>query len=40
MLQEVKNKIIFLSLKINEKIFDNWEKNKEFIEKEVASLKF
>lgn len=39
MLEEVKNKVVDLSLKINWKIFWDASKNKEFIEKEVNSVK-
>lgn len=39
MLEEIKNKVIDLSLKINWKIFWDASKNKEFIEKEVNSAK-
>ncbi|MCD5382745.1 ATP synthase F0 subunit B [Candidatus Gracilibacteria bacterium] len=39
MLEEVKNKVVDLSLKINGKIFGDASKNKEFIEKEVNSVK-
>ena len=39
MLEEVKNKVVDLSLRINWKIFWDASKNKEFIEKEVNSVK-
>ena len=39
MLEEMKNKVLDLSLKINWKVFWDSEKNKEFIEKEVANVK-
>jgi len=39
MLEEMKNKVLDLSLKINWKVFWDSSKNKEFIEKEVNSVK-
>ena len=39
MLEEMKNKVLDLSLKINSKVFWDSSKNKEFIEKEVNSAK-
>lgn len=39
MVNSMKSKIIDLSLKINSKIFDNTDLNKEFITKEVNSIK-
>jgi hypothetical protein len=39
MLGEMKEKVLNLSLKINSKVFDNKDNNKEFISKEVNSIK-
>lgn len=39
MIGEMKDKILNLSLKINSKVFDNKSTNKDFIEKEVNSIK-
>lgn len=39
MLEEMKSKVLDLSLKINSKVFDNKDSNKEFITKEVNSIK-
>ncbi|MBT3729590.1 ATP synthase F0 subunit B [bacterium] len=39
MLNEMKNKVLDLSLKINSKVFNNKDNNKEFINKEVNSIK-
>ncbi len=39
MLNEMKNKVLDLSLKINSKVFDKKDNNKEFINKEVNSIK-
>lgn len=39
MLQEMKSKVLDLSLKINWKVFWDASKNKEFVEKEVNSVK-
>jgi F-type H+-transporting ATPase subunit b len=39
MLDSMKEKVLDLSLKINSKVFDNKDNNKEFISKEVNSIK-
>lgn len=39
MLQEMKSKVLDLSLKINWKVFWDSSKNKEFVEKEVSLIK-
>jgi len=39
MLSAMKEKVLDLSLKINSKVFDNKDNNKEFISKEVNSIK-
>ncbi len=39
MLGAMKEKVLDLSLKINSKVFDNKDNNKEFISKEVNSIK-
>jgi len=39
MLSEMKEKVLNLSLKINSKVFDNKDNNKDFISKEVNSIK-
>ena len=39
MLNEMKNKVLDLSLKINSKVFDKKDNNKDFITKEVNSIK-
>lgn len=39
MLDAMKDKVLDLSLKINSKVFDNKDNNKEFITKEVNSVK-
>ena len=39
MLEAMKEKVLDLSLKINSKVFDNKDNNKEFISKEVNSIK-
>jgi hypothetical protein len=39
MMQEMKEKVLDLSLKINWKVFWDSSKNKEFVEKEVSSIK-
>lgn len=39
MIGEMKEKILNLSLKINSKVFDNKDNNKDFISKEVNSIK-
>jgi len=39
MLEEIKDKVLDLSLKINWKVFWDSSKNKEFIEKEVKAVK-
>ncbi len=39
MIGAMKDKVLNLSLKINSKIFDNKDSNKEFIQKEVNSIK-
>lgn len=39
MVNSLKDKLVDLSLKINSKIFDDSSKNKEFVEKEVNSIK-
>jgi vacuolar-type H+-ATPase subunit H len=39
MLEIMKEKVLDLSLKINSKVFDNKDNNKEFITKEVNSIK-
>ena len=39
MIGEMKEKILNLSLKINSKVFDNKGNNKDFIEKEINSIK-
>ena len=39
MLEEIKDKVLGLSLKINWKVFWDSSKNKEFIEKEVKAVK-
>jgi hypothetical protein len=39
MISVMKEKILGLSLKINSKVFDNKDNNKEFISKEVNSIK-
>lgn len=39
MIDAMKGKILDLSLKINSKVFDNKDSNKEFIQKEVNSIK-
>ena len=39
MLNEMKNKVLDLSLKKNSKVFNNKDNNKEFINKEVNSIK-
>lgn len=39
MLDLMKEKVLGLSLKINSKVFDNTDSNKEFIQKEVNSIK-
>jgi F0F1-type ATP synthase membrane subunit b/b' len=39
MLDSMREKVLDLSLKINSKVFDNKDNNKEFITKEVNSIK-
>jgi hypothetical protein len=39
MLELMREKVLDLSLKINSKVFDNKDSNKEFINKEVNSIK-
>jgi F-type H+-transporting ATPase subunit b len=39
MMWELREKVLNLSLKINSKVFDNTDSNKDFIKKEVNSLK-
>ena len=39
MIESMKKKVLDLSLKINSKVFDNKDNNKEFISKEVNSIK-
>ncbi|MDD2870349.1 MAG: ATP synthase F0 subunit B [Candidatus Gracilibacteria bacterium] len=39
MIDSMKQKVLDLSLKINSKVFDNKDSNKEFITKEVNSIK-
>lgn len=39
MLEMMKEKVLDLSLKINSKVFDNKDNNKDFISKEVNSIK-
>ena len=39
MLNVMKDKVLDLSLKINSKVFDKKDNNKEFISKEVNSIK-
>jgi len=39
MIDSMKEKILDLSLKINSKVFDDTTSNKEFITKEVNSIK-
>lgn len=39
MLDAMREKVLYLSLKINSKVFDNKDNNKEFIQKEVSSIK-
>jgi F0F1-type ATP synthase membrane subunit b/b' len=39
MFNVMKEKVLDLSLKINSKVFDNKDNNKEFISKEVNSVK-
>lgn len=39
MVESMKEKVLDLSLKINSKVFDNKDNNKEFISKEVNSIK-
>jgi F0F1-type ATP synthase membrane subunit b/b' len=39
MIDAMKEKVLDLSLKINSKVFDNKDNNKDFISKEVNSIK-
>jgi hypothetical protein len=39
MVSEMKTKIVDLSLKLNEKIFKNEKANKDFMQKELETLK-
>jgi hypothetical protein len=39
MMDELKSKVLELSLKINSKVFDSNDSNKEFIKKECNSIK-
>jgi hypothetical protein len=39
MFESLREKVLDLSLKINSKVFDNKDMNKEFINKEVNSIK-
>jgi hypothetical protein len=39
MLDMMRDKVLGLSLKINSKVFDSTDSNKEFIQKEVNSIK-
>lgn len=39
MIEEMKDKVLDLSLKINSKVFDKKDANKDFIQKEINSLK-
>jgi hypothetical protein len=39
MLDVMREKVLYLSLKINSKVFDNNDNNKNFIQKEVSSIK-
>ncbi len=39
MMEELREKVLSLSLSINSKVFDNKDSNKEFIKKEVNSIK-
>jgi F0F1-type ATP synthase membrane subunit b/b' len=39
MVNEMKDKVVDLSLKLNEKIFKNEKANKDFMQKELETLK-